>query len=183
MSNLNFPCCCLNSQLLFLHTADTGQNIAFLDFATKTSSYIHPNAIQPALTTVLCRPLVTLTGSLLHPLEIVSFSFLLKDMEHKVNYFISSSPFLQGQQKEDPCRANYTFLLNLPLWSLGVFHACHWTWNLESRLTTLVLPSLTKLSAIISSQAGPCLSPPASWFPAKNHWAILIFPAGPRHQE
>lgn len=170
MSNLNFPCCCLNSQLLFLPTADTGQNIAFPVFATKTSSYIHPNAIQPALTTVLCRPLVTLTDSLLHPLEIVSFFFfLLKSMEHKVKYFISSTPFLHGQQKEDPHLANDTFLLNLPLWSLGVFHACHCTWNLESRLTTPVLPSLTKLSAIISSQAGPCLSPPASWFPAKNH--------------
>lgn len=65
-------------------------------------------------------------------------------MEYKVKNFISSSPFLQGQQQGDPCLANDTFLLKLPLWSLGNFHACHCTWNLDSRLTILVLPSLTK---------------------------------------
>lgn len=65
-------------------------------------------------------------------------------MEYKAKNFITSSPFFQGQRKGDPHLANDTFLLNLPLWSFGVFHACHCIWNLDSRLTTLVLPSLTK---------------------------------------
>lgn len=129
MSNLNFPCCCLNSQLLFLPTADTGQNIAFPVFATKTSSYIHPNAIQPALTTVLCRPLVTLTDSLLHPLEIVSFFFfLLKSIEHKVLHQFNS-------------------LLTWP--TKGGSTSCKWHFSLK--LTTVVLGSFSCLPLHLKS--------------------------------
>lgn len=138
----------------------------------------NPNAIQPALTVVFCRPLVTLTVSLLHPLEIVSIFFC--SMESKVKHLLSWGPFLQGQEKEDPHVLQMTFPLYIyhcDLW--GFFPTCHCTWSLDRWLTTLVLPSWTKLLVVICSQASSCLSPSASSYlpkPTKLFWSFQQHP-------
>lgn len=128
MSNQNFPRCCLNSWLLFLPTADAGQNIAFSHFCNRLPHLTYPschctkhnpNAMEPALTVVFCRPLVTLTVSLLHPLEIVSIFFLQYGIRSEAPPQLRS--LLTGPRKGGSrCLANDIAPLNLSLWSLGL---------------------------------------------------------------
>lgn len=181
MSNLNFPCCCLNSQLLFSPTADTGQNIAFLVFATKTSY------------TPQCHPACTHNCALQTPGHTHWFSS--SSSWNSIFFFPSKEYGTQSQVLHQ-----FKSLLTGP--TKGGSTSCKWHFSLK--LTTVVLGSFSCLPLHLKSwqQAhNPC---PAilnktfsnnflpSWFlplttsimvPCQKPLSYFIFPAGPRHQE